>query len=97
LEIKLFGAGKIYEGRIDVGANNAAWVMQYVKDEGLAVVKTDLGDVFARKVYYFTDSGRVLLKKIEKLKNQTIVEREHACSARIKQREQQPAEDATLF
>ena len=97
LEIKLFGAGKIYEGNIDVGANNAKWVIGYLKSEGLATVKTDLGDVFPRKVYYFTDSGRVLMKKIERVKNQTIQERENEYAARIKQREQQAVEDVTLF
>jgi chemotaxis protein CheD len=97
LEIKLFGAGKIYEGNIDVGANNAKWVIGYLKSEGLATVKTDLGDVFPRKVYYFTDSGRVLMKKIERVKNRTIFERENQYAAQIKQREQQPVEDVTLF
>lgn len=97
LEIKLFGAGKIYEGNIDVGANNAKWVLQYLKSEGLVVVKTDLGDVFPRKVYYQTDSGKVLLKRIERVKNQTIFERENQYAEKIQQREQQPAEDVTLF
>jgi len=97
LEIKLFGAGKIYESNIDVGANNAKWVIEYLKSEGLKAVKTDLGDVFPRKVYYFTDSGRVLLKKIEHLKNRTIVEREKQYATQITQREQQSGEDVTLF
>ena len=97
LEIKLFGAGKIYEGNIDVGANNAKWVIGYLKSEGLATIKTDLGDVFPRKVYYFTDSGRVLMKKIEHVKNRTIFERENEYAAKIKKRVQQPVEDVTLF
>jgi chemotaxis protein CheD len=97
LEIKLFGAGKIYEGNIDVGANNAKWVIAYLKSEGLATVKSDLGDVFPRKVYYFTDSGRVLVKRIERVKNQTIFERENEYATQIKQREKQPVENVTLF
>ena len=97
LEIKLFGAGKIYEGNIDVGANNAKWVIGYLKSEGLGTVNTDLGNVCPRKVYYFTDSGRVLMKKIERVKNRTILERESEYALRIKQREQQPVEDVTLF
>jgi chemotaxis protein CheD len=97
LEIKLFGAGRIYEGPIDVGANNAKWVIGYLKSEGLTIVKTDLGDVFPRKVYYFTDSGRVLMKKIVHIKNRTIFEREKEYTTKIKQREQQVAEDVTLF
>jgi chemotaxis protein CheD len=97
LEIKLFGAGKIYEGNIDVGEKNAKWVVEYVRREGLTIVKTDLGDVFPRKIYYFTDSGRVLMKKIERVKNQTILERENEYATQIKQREQQSVEDVTLF
>ena len=97
LEIKLFGAGKIYEGNIDVGANNAKWVIGYLKSEGLMAVKTDLGDVFPRKVYYFTDSGRVLMKKIERLKNETIVEREQEYATKIRAVERPSEEDVTLF
>lgn len=97
LEIKLFGAGKIYEGQIDVGGQNAAWVAEYLENEGLTVTSSDLGDVFPRKLYYFTESGRVLLKKIERLKNRTILDRETEYRVQIKQQEEQPAEDVTLF
>ena len=76
LEVKLFGAGKIYDGKIDVGARNAEWALNYTKIEGLSVVGSDLGDVYPRKVYYFTDSGRVLMKRIQRIKNDTIFDRE---------------------
>lgn len=97
LEVKLFGAGKIYDGLIDVGARNAEWVMGFLKAEGLMAVKTDLGDVFPRKVYYFTDSGRVLMKKIERLKNRTIQDREQEYATKILAVDQPEKEDVTLF
>ena len=97
LEVKLFGAGKIYEGNIDVGARNVDWVREYLRAEGLMPVKTDLGDVYPRKVYYFTESGRVLLKKIERLKNRTIADRETEYAETMRSMTQQPAEDVTLF
>lgn len=97
LEVKLFGAGKIYESNIDIGSRNAEWVVTFLRTEGLVPTKTDLGDVFPRKVYYFTDSGRVLMKKIERLKNQTIFERESAYAAKIQSVKQQPEDDVTLF
>lgn len=97
LEVKLFGAGKIYEGKIDVGARNAEWVLGFLKMEGLTAVKVDLGDVYPRKVYYFTDAGRVLVKKIERLKNRTIFDRESEYASKIQACKQQPAEDVTLF
>ncbi len=97
LEVKLFGAGKIYEGNIDVGARNVDWVREYLRAEGLMPVKTDLGDVYPRKVYYFTESGRVLLKRIERLKNRTIADREAEYAETMRSMTQQPAEDVTLF
>ncbi len=97
LEIKLFGAGKIYDGHIDVGARNIEWVLHYLENEGYTLVKSDLGDVFPRKVYYFTDSGRVLMKKIERLKNQTIQEREHEYKRRLESEQAQSRADVTLF
>lgn len=97
LEIKLFGAGKIYEGNIDVGARNTEWVLHYLQEEGLPIAKRDLGDVFPRKVYYFTDSGRVLMKKIKKIKNRTIFERETNYVHRLEQDQQQQPSDITLF
>ncbi len=97
LEIKLFGAGKIYEGNIDVGARNTEWVLQFLKNEGYTLAKSDLGDVFPRKVYYFTDSGRVLMKKIERIKNRTIQDREHDYERRLEAEQSQPQGDITLF
>ena len=97
LEVKLFGAGKIYDGNIDVGARNAEWVLEYLRAEGLSACKTDLGDMYPRKVYYFTESGRVLLKKLERLKNRTIEMREQKYAAKIQTREQAAEEEVTLF
>mgnify|MGYP001457294780 CR=1 FL=1 len=97
LELKLFGAGKIYDGQMDVGARNTEWVLSYVRTEGLSVIGRDLGDVYPRKIYYFTESGRVLMKKIERLKNQTIYDRESEYAAKITSVKQQTEEDVTLF
>ncbi|MDP3089910.1 MAG: hypothetical protein Q8N04_04490 [Nitrospira sp.] len=96
LEVKLFGAGRIYEGNIDVGARNIEWVLHYLKNDGFGIAKSDLGDVFPRKVYYFTESGRVLMKKIERIKNTTIIDREAEYSRHLKQ-EEQVQSDITLF
>ena len=97
LEVKLFGAGRIYDGNIDVGARNTEWVLQYLKTEGYALAKSDLGDVFPRKVYYFTDSGRVLMKKLERVKNRTIVDRETEYQHRIEVEPVAQENTVTLF
>lgn len=97
LEVKLFGAGKIYEGNIDVGARNTEWVLNYLKAEGFSIASSNLGDVYPRKVYYFTDSGRVLMKKIERIKNRTIYERETQYQQHLRQEQEEQQSDVTLF
>lgn len=76
LEVKVFGGGKIYEGLNDVGAKNAAWALEYLEREGIQPVKADVGDICPRKVYYFTESGRVLLKKLDPVQRQAIAQEE---------------------
>lgn len=76
LEIKVFGGGRVLAGLSDVGAKNIAFVIDYLREEGLAIAAQDLGDVFPRKVYYYLQSGRVRVKKIREVKNETIARRE---------------------
>lgn len=76
LEVKVFGGGKIYEGLNDVGAQNAAWALEYLEREGIQPTKADVGDVCPRKVYYFTESGRVLLKKLDPVQRKEIAKEE---------------------
>jgi len=53
--------------------------------------------VFPRKVYYFTDSGRVLMKKLERVKNRTIVDRETEYQHRIEVEPVAQENTVTLF
>lgn len=94
LEIKLFGGGRIYDGGMDVGANNVAWVMAYLRREGLIPAGTDVGDILPRKVYYDTQSGRVRLKKLERLGSRVIHEREARYLASL---QRQPEGRVTLY
>ena len=96
LEIKVFGGGRIFEGKIDVGARNVAWALHYLQEEGLNITSRDVGEVYPRKVYYFTDSGRVLLKKLMKVTNSTISDREAEYRRSLRQQETQTT-DITLF
>jgi chemotaxis protein CheD len=95
-EVKVFGGGKIYSGENDVGASNAEWILKYLYKEGLYPEKKDLGDVFPRKIYYFSDSGKVLMKKIVRLKNDTIMQREQNY-IQVIQKSSQTEGDVTLF
>ncbi|ATG90233.1 chemoreceptor glutamine deamidase CheD [Methylomonas koyamae] len=84
LEVKLFGGGKIIASLSNVGARNVQFVLDYVDTEALKLVSHDLGDIYPRKVNFFPRSGRVRMKKIKDLHNQTIFLREKQYSYSIK-------------
>jgi len=95
LEAKVFGGGKIYDGTMDIGAKNAAWALDYLEQEGLPLMKANVGDVRPRKVYYFTDSGKVLMQKLDRVVAQTVAKEEEQYKAKLQQAPVQS--EVTLF
>jgi chemotaxis protein CheD len=78
LEAKVFGGGAVLQNfnAINVGERNSQFVREYLKAEKIRVIAEDLEDVFPRKVYFFPRSGKVLVKKLKQMHNNTIVNRE---------------------
>ncbi|MEI7839518.1 MAG: chemoreceptor glutamine deamidase CheD [Methylococcaceae bacterium] len=84
LEIKVFGGGKIIPTLGDVGKSNISFILDYIDQEGLALLSQDLGDIYPRKVIYFPKTGKVGMKRIQDLHNDTIAQRERQYSRNIK-------------
>jgi chemotaxis protein CheD len=77
LEIKLVGGGRVLaEMTTDIGARNIDFVRDYVRDEGFNVLGEDLGDVFARKVVYFPETGRMRVRKLNAHSDRSLAQRE---------------------
>jgi chemotaxis protein CheD len=86
MEAKVFGGGNVLRGLTvnNVGQRNAEFVLDYLYTERIPVVAKDLLDEYPRKVYFFPDSGKVLVKKIKSLHNTTIIDRESEYRMRVK-------------
>ncbi len=87
LEAKVFRAGNVLPGFKNhvVGERNARFVIDYLSIEGIPVVAKDLLGNHPRKIYFFPTSGRVLVKKLRSLHNDTIIERELTYSETLRQ------------
>lgn len=85
-EAKVFGGGSVLRGMTanNVGDRNAEFVRDYLETEKIQVVAEDLLDIYPRKVYYFPQTGRVMVKKLKSLHNETLFDREMEYSMRIK-------------
>ena len=84
-EAKVFGGGNVLRGFTvaNVGARNADFVLDFLHTEKIRIVAEDLLDIYPRKVYYFPKTGRVLIKKLKSVHNNTIVEREKDYESRL--------------
>jgi chemotaxis protein CheD len=85
LEAKVFGGGNVLRNLTvtNVGSRNAEFVLKFLATERIPVLAQDLAHDYARKVYYYPDSGRVRLKMIRDMHNQTILQREREYVRRI--------------
>lgn len=76
LEFKVFGGSKVIKNLGDIGISNVNFVLNYLQVEGYKVAAQDVGGINPRKILYFPQSGRVRVKKIRDLHNDTIIQRE---------------------
>lgn len=85
LEAKVFGGGNVLRGfiAINVGERNAQFVRDYLRAENIRMVAEDLNDIHPRKVYFFPRTGKVLVKKLKQLNNNTLVNREQDYASRL--------------
>ena len=85
LEAKVFGGASVLRGFTvnNVGERNAEFVLQFLKTEKIPVIAQDLLDIFPRKVYYFPATGRVRVKNLKQVHNDTIINREAEYNSRL--------------
>ncbi|MEJ2793571.1 chemoreceptor glutamine deamidase CheD [Iodobacter sp. LRB] len=97
LEAKVFGGGNVLRGFTvsNIGQKNVDFVRSFLDLERIPVVSEDLLDIFPRKVYFFPQTGRVLVKKLKAVHNNTIVDREKDYSSRLQYAKQ--GGDVDLF
>lgn len=97
LEAKVFGGGRVMASLAgtQVGDRNAQFVLEYLKMEKIGVVAEDLRDIYPRKVYFFPATGKVMVKKLIDLKNDTVIAREREYEKRL--RSEPETGDVELF
>jgi chemotaxis protein CheD len=95
LEFKLFGGGRIMSSMTNVGWYNIGFAFDYIYTEGFKIVSQDIGDIYPRKVLYYPLSGRVRVRRLNAMHNQTLADQENRYIHNI---ESKPVEgDVELF
>lgn len=70
---KLFGGADMFDtikssgvSRFTVGAKNIEMAQAVLAENGIEITRIDVGGNHGRKILFFTDSGRVFVKKLDK-------------------------------
>jgi chemotaxis protein CheD len=67
IEVKVFGGADMFASwkSMSVGKQNIETAMKIIKNEGLNVSASDVGGTKGRKIYFYTHTGEVLLKRLK--------------------------------
>ncbi len=85
LEAKVFGGANVLKGFTSnpVGTRNAEFVIAYLKAEQIPVVAEDLRGIHPRKVWFFPDTGRVMVNRLPHVHEAEVAATESAVRARL--------------
>lgn len=102
-QAKVFGGGHVLNFRKtngNVPESNIDFVRAFLKMEQIEIVREDVGGYAGRKILYFPDTARVLLKRLKSTVDSGIVEAEQAYKNKLFQNREKLHEegsDLTLF
>jgi len=85
IEAKVFGGANVLKGFTSnpVGTRNAEFVRQYLQAEHIPVLAEDLCGIHPRKVWFFADTGRVVVQRLPHAHEAEVAATESAVRARL--------------
>lgn len=78
LVAKVFGGGKIMHNFtcFDIGGSNSSFIVDYLNNESIPILASDLGDIYPRKICFFPKTGKVMVRKLSYKYNDDIEKQE---------------------
>ncbi len=99
LTAKVFGGGSVLRfvggGGSKIPGNNIDFAFEYLKKEGIPIMASDVGGSEPRKIFFFAQSGKVLLKRIAGTQVDLVEREEERYIAGLQKHE--PEGEVTLF
>ncbi len=83
LEVKVFGGGNVINNSAKIGSKNAAFIRTFLDKEGYKIASEDLEGDLPRRIHYFPETGKVMMRKLRRKEDQVVVEEEARYSKKI--------------
>ncbi len=88
MQASILGGGIMFktESVNAVGKKNIDFAKEYLATEKIPIIYEDVGGEVSRKVYFTPKNGKIIVKKLTTLHNDTIIKREKILSKDISQK-----------
>lgn len=83
MEIKVFGGGNVTDTANAIGSENAEFVLNYLKAEGLRYAAADLGGTQPRRIHYYPATGRVVRRLLGSSEKYAVTRDERDYGSRL--------------
>lgn len=75
LKAKIFGGSQKFNAKTDslkVGAQNVVVAQQILEEQKIHIVNANTGGAYGRKLYFYTDTGVIMMKLIRVINNNLL-------------------------
>ena len=76
LEVKVFGGGNVINNSARIGSKNARFIRDFLNKEGFRIASEDLEGDHPRRLHYYPDSGKVMMRLLRRKEDMVVVEEE---------------------
>jgi chemotaxis protein CheD len=95
LEVKIFGGGNVIKNSAMIGTKNVNFVREFLKNEGIKIHAEHVGGNLPRRIHYFPETGKVMMRELKRKDDLRIVEEEKEYQTKLISKPK--AQEAELF
>lgn len=75
-EVKVFGGGNVINNSARIGSKNAAFIRNFLSKEGFRIASEDLEGDHPRRLHYYPDTGKVMMRTLRRKEDMAVVAEE---------------------
>ncbi|MFN5382242.1 MAG: chemotaxis protein CheD [Alphaproteobacteria bacterium] len=96
---KIFGGAKMIDITSRIGEKNISFVEDFLQNEGIAIVASDVGGSCPRRVHFELKTGKVKIRKLIRIEDLKVVEKEKQYINEVKEKPKasEKNDDIVLF
>jgi chemotaxis protein CheD len=76
LEVKAFGGANVSNSTQLIGSKNVGFIKEFIKNEKLNLVAEHLGGTTPRRIHYYPDTGKVMMRVLRRQDDNKIIDKE---------------------